>query len=82
MIDDEMHLIMNCKINQVERDILYSNIMQVDQSFMDLHATDKFVYVFSSGNPQILTWLGKFIHKSLSARNESQYGYQKNASIV
>ena len=82
MIDDEMHLIMNCKINQVERDILYSNIMQVDQSFMDLHAIDKFVYVVSSGNPQILTWLGKFIHKSLSARNESQYGYPKNASII
>ena len=38
MIDDEMHFIMNCKINQVERDILYSNIMQVDQSFVDLHA--------------------------------------------
>ena len=47
----------------------------MDQSFMDLHATDKFVYVFSSRNPQILTWLGKFIHKSLSARNESQCRY-------
>ena len=75
MIEDEMHFITNCKINQVERDILYSNIIQVDQSFMDLHAIDKFVYVFSSRNPQILTWLGKFIHKSLSARNESQCGY-------
>ena len=75
MVDYEMHFITNCKINQVERDILDSNIMQVDQSFMNLHATDKFVYVFSSRNPQILTWLGKFIHKSLSARNESQCGY-------
>ena len=75
MIEDEMHFITNCKINQVERDILYSNIMQVDQSFMDLHAIDKFVYVFSSRNPQILTWFGKFIDKSLSARNESQCGY-------
>ena len=75
MIDDEMHFITNCKINQVERDILYSNIMQVDKSFTELHATDKFVYLFSSRNPQILTWLGKFIHKSLSARNESQCGY-------
>ena len=75
MIDNEMHFIMNCKMNQVERDIFYSNMMQVDQSFMDLHATDMFVYVFSSRDPQILTWLGKLIHKSLSARNESQYGY-------
>ena len=75
MIDDEMHFITNCKINKVERDLLYSNIMHGDQSFMDLHATDKFVYMFPSKNPQILTWLGKFIHKSLSARNESQSGY-------
>ena len=75
MIDDEMHFITNCKINQVERDILYSNIMQMDQSFMDLHATDKIVYLFSSRNPQILTWIGKLIQKSLSARNESQCGY-------
>ena len=49
--------------------------MQVTQSFMESHATDKFVYLFSSKNQQILTWLGKFIHKSLSSRNESQYGY-------
>ena len=75
MIDDEMHFIANCKINQVDRDIFYTKIMQVDQSFMVLHATDKFVYVFSSRNPQIMSWLGKFIHKSLSARNESQCGY-------
>ena len=57
MIEDEMHFITNCKFNQVERDILYCNIMQVDQSFMDLCATEKFVYLFSSKNPQILTWL-------------------------
>ena len=68
MIDDEMHFITNCKINQVEQDILYCNIMQVDQSFMDLHAMTR--------NLQILTWLGKFIHRSLSARNESQCGYR------
>ena len=61
--------------NQVERDILYCNIMQVDQSFMDLHATDKFVNLFSSKSPQILTWRGRFYHKSLSAHNESQCGY-------
>ena len=72
MIEDEMHFILNCKINQVERDMVYCNIMQVDQSFMDLYATDKFDYLFSNKNPRILTWLGKFIHKSLSSRNESQ----------
>ena len=49
--------------------------MQVDQSFMDLHATDKFVNLFSSKSPQILTWRGRFYHKSLSAHNESQCGY-------
>ena len=46
MIEDEMHFITNCKINQVERDILYSNIIQVDQSFMDLHAIDKLFTCF------------------------------------
>ena len=75
MTEDEMHFITNCKINQVGWDTLLCNIMQVDQPFMDFHATDKFVYSFSSRNPQILTWLGKFIHKSLSVRNESQCGY-------
>ena len=38
MIVDEKHFIANCKINQVEWDIFYTKIMQVDQSFMDLHA--------------------------------------------
>ena len=75
MIEDEMQFSTNCKINQVEKDLLNCNIMQVDQSFMDLHTTDKFVYLFSSRNPQIQTWLGKFIHRSMSARNESQCGY-------
>ena len=46
MIDDEMHFSTNCKLNQVERDTLYRNIMQVDQSFMDLHATDKLFTCF------------------------------------
>ena len=37
-----MHFITNCKINQFEQDTLYCNMMQVDQSFMNLHGLDKF----------------------------------------
>ena len=81
MIDDEMYFITNCKINQVERDVLYSNIMQVDQSFMDFHTTDKCVYLFSSRNPPILTWLGKLTQVLVSTQRVTMW-ISINATIV
>ena len=69
VVEDEEHFVTNCSINQAERRLLYSKISCKVPRFSALSDFDKFLYLLTNNDPQILTWFGKFVHQSFIAHN-------------
>jgi len=69
-IEDELHFVTNCKINLNERNSFYEKLVSIEPQFQTKSPIEKFVYLLSSTNPQILTWFGKYIHHSFITRKE------------
>ena len=63
-----MHFMLDCSINEVDRGELMTKIEAVNLRFKDLPPIDKFVYLLTSDNEQILKWIGRFIHNSFIKR--------------
>ena len=58
-IDDERHFISYCDVIDFERQCLFEKVNYHYLEFRDLDDLEKFKYLL---NPQILTWLSKFIY--------------------
>lgn len=71
VIEDEFHFMLNCVKNERERDDLFSKINRVFPNYDTLDNISKFVYLFKSDDPQIVTWLSKYIADSLKVRRHA-----------
>ena len=69
-MEGEIHFLIDCKVYQTERNILFDNIAKLSPNFINLNSAEKFKYLFKSNEANVLTWLGKFIHLSLKYRDE------------
>ena len=68
-VEDEEHFVTSCRVNINERQSLFTKISSKDPTFMHLDYREKFIFLMSCKNRQILTWFGKFLHKSFITRN-------------
>ena len=64
-VEDEEHFITRCQINAHERQVLYIKIGSKHPEFQNISNHEQFIFLMSCKDRQILTWLGKFLHKSL-----------------
>ena len=69
VVEDEIHFITECARFKCDRNILYQKVTSIDQRFADLSNREKFIYLFRSPDPIILSHLGKYIHESLLKRD-------------
>ena len=69
-IEDEEHFLINCTINQPERNILFAKIQLRVEDFDMKSVSDKFLFLMTVDDSQILKWLGIFLHKSFIKRSE------------
>ena len=60
----------DCKLNKDHRVALYTQITHMDGSFHFLTNSEKFTYLIKSSDRTILTWFGKFLHKSFKDRKD------------
>ena len=74
VVNDEIHFVTNCCINETERLVLYRKVDTTDPEFTRLSGRDKFVYLMGNRNENVMTWFVKFIHHSFHARNGKLYG--------
>ena len=74
VVDDEIHFVTNCCINEKERLVLYRKLDTTDPEFTLLSDRDKFVYLMGNRNENVMTWFAKFVHQSFYVRNEKLYG--------
>ena len=76
VIEDELHFLLNCKINLIERNTFFDKIVQTYEEFTYLNDVEKFNFIMTNCNPQLLKWLGKFIHISFHKRNLNSASYR------
>ena len=66
---DELHFITACAVNVNERRALYDKLTDKFQEFEHLCDLEKFVFLFTFDDAQMLSWLGKFLYKSFRSKS-------------
>ena len=69
VIEDEEHFVTGCINNLDMRESLFNKIATKEPWFANLSNREKFIYLMSCNDRQILTWFGKFLHNSFQTRN-------------
>ena len=68
VVESEIHFLLDCPSYEPFREELFKKIDSVDLYFKQLLPINKFLYLTSTSNEQILKWFGKFIYLSLNKR--------------
>ena len=69
-IEDEVHFLINCKLYEPERQRLFLMINEKKQNFQSLDDVEKFTFLLSNPDNQLIVWIGKFIYKCFQARSD------------
>ena len=70
VIENEIHFVLECTINQNERLELFDKIRSIDSCNIDLPPENKFVYLMNSENVRIMKWFAKFVYSSFDKRSK------------
>ena len=70
VIENEIHFVLECTINQNERLELFDKIRTIDSCYIDLPPENKFVYLMNSENVRIMKWFAKFVYSSFDKRSK------------
>ena len=62
ILEDERHFLIECNINQVERENLFSKLTHIAPNFIHMTDEENFIFLMCNKDQQILTWVGKFIY--------------------
>ena len=71
VVEDEMHFLLHCPQYKENRDIYLANVSEIYPLINNLSDEDKFVFLLSFNDPQILTWTAKFIYYSFQKRDQA-----------
>ena len=69
-VDDELHLLLFCKVNIEARNKFMTSIASLIPNLAAMHHQEKFIQIMSSKNKYVLQNLAKFIYESFKVRNE------------
>ena len=67
-VDDELHFVTLCEMNLNERRILSDKVTGKSPEFEHLCDGEKFVFLSTFDNAQMLSWLGKFLYPSFRSK--------------
>ena len=69
-VDDELHLLLFCKVNDKLRKDFMSSVIHYIPNITTIHHSDKFDSIMSSSDKNVLRNLAKFIHESFEIRKQ------------
>ena len=75
VVDNEIHFVVRCRINETLRITLWNEINAIDSGFAYLDDKDKLCYLMSCCDRNVLSWFGKFVYQSFNIRNQKIYGF-------
>ena len=64
VVEDEIHFCTACVINKQEREVFYNKITKMNKNFTNLDDKNRFLYMVTCEDKNILLWLGKFLYDS------------------
>ena len=67
-IEDDIHFVTRCVINQAGRSILERKISNIFLEYQHREHLDKFLYIIENTDATVLNWFGFFLHKSFEIR--------------
>ena len=67
-LEDELHFLIECRIYENERTLLFNKIYAVYPFLFELDRREKFTFMMSNTNEKVLSWVGKFIYHSMKTR--------------
>ena len=70
-IEDEIHFIMHCQLFETERLDLFGRVGNKFPVLCALDETAKFIFLMQNSVTQLITWVAKFIHRSMNKRNDN-----------
>ena len=73
---------LQCYIYTVAKDDLLKKIQVLDPLFQDLLPVDKFAYLMTSNDAQMLTWVGKFVHSLFEKRENYMQPWEMIHSLL
>ena len=66
-VGDELHFITACVVNV--RRTIYGKLIDKFPEFEHLCDLEKFVFLFTFDDAEVLSWLGKFLYKSFRSNS-------------
>lgn len=67
-VEDELHFVTECQLYKDGREKLFQRISEKFPMFVNLNQIEKFMFMFTFEDAQMLSWLGKFLHHSFHIR--------------
>ena len=67
-IEDEHHFLLNCKIYDQDRDIMFSEISTKYENICEIESRNRFKFLLTNDDTLILNALGKFIYTAFQRR--------------
>ena len=68
-IEDELHFIMKCPLYATERQALFTSVQNNCRSFNLLTNEEKFVFIMSNEDENVMANLAKFTYKAMQIRD-------------
>ena len=68
-IEDELHFTIKCSLYDSDRAVLFSKLIPLHPPFSLMTDMEKCIFLITTDDRNILTWLGKFLHKAFFTIN-------------
>ena len=77
VVENKEHFVTACQNNEVERALFTNKLEKRDLSFANLTNREKFSFLMTWTDSQILTWFGKIIYQSFMNRKVLRHNMRK-----
>ena len=70
LVEDECHFLTTCPLYKIERSRLYVVCTNTSKNFLTMTNTQKFIFILSNENSEVIRNLGSFIFKFMAKRKQ------------
>ena len=81
-VEDEIHFLVRCKSYNSLRNEFFWKIYQISPNFTSLNDNEKYVFLMTSCNKQLMVWLGKFVHEIFGYRGGTAVTKEQKFLII
>ena len=81
-VEDWIHFLIRCTRYNLLRNEVFGKIYQISPNFTSLNDNEKYVFLMTSCNKQLMVWLGKFVHEIFGYRGGTAVTKEQKFLII